>query len=58
VVLLNGSVVAAGPPALALRPECLRAAYGSRVLDLGGHTVAIDDGVHHEDHEHHHHDHT
>jgi ABC-type Mn2+/Zn2+ transport system ATPase subunit len=57
VVLLNGRVVAAGPPEAALRPECLREAYGSRVLDLGGHTVAIDDGIHHEDHEHLHHDH-
>jgi hypothetical protein len=42
---------------VALSPERLRTAYGARVLDLGGHTVAIDDGVHHEDHEHHHHDH-
>ena len=58
VVLLNGNVIAAGVPDAALRPECLRAAYGSRVLDLGGHTVAIDDGVHHDDHEHLHHDHT
>jgi ABC-type Mn2+/Zn2+ transport system ATPase subunit len=57
VVLLNGHVVAAGPPADALRPECLRAAYGTRVLDLGGQTVAVDDGVHHDDHEHLHHDH-
>jgi ABC-type Mn2+/Zn2+ transport system ATPase subunit len=57
VVLLNGHVVAAGSPEVALSPECLRTAYGARVLDLGGHTVAIDDGVHHEDHEHHHHDH-
>jgi ABC-type Mn2+/Zn2+ transport system ATPase subunit len=57
VVLLNGRVVAAGPPAEALRPECLREAYGARVLDLGGNTVAVDDGVHHEDHEHLHHDH-
>ena len=58
VVLLNGAVVAAGPPETALRPECLRAAYGSRVLDLDGRTVAIDDGIHHDDHEHHHHDHS
>jgi ABC-type Mn2+/Zn2+ transport system ATPase subunit len=57
VVLLKGRVVAAGPPEDALRPECLRAAYGARVLDLGGHTLAIDDGIHHEDHEHLHHDH-
>ncbi|HSP29998.1 MAG TPA: metal ABC transporter ATP-binding protein [Ilumatobacteraceae bacterium] len=57
VILLNGHVVAAGPPSAALRPECLREAYGARVLDLGGNTVAVDDGVHHEDHEHLHHDH-
>jgi ABC-type Mn2+/Zn2+ transport system ATPase subunit len=57
VVLLKGRVIAAGPPDEALRPECLRAAYGARVLDLGGHTLALDDGIHHEDHEHLHHDH-
>jgi ABC-type Mn2+/Zn2+ transport system ATPase subunit len=57
VVLLNGQVVAAGSPDDALRPERLRAAYGSRVLELGEHTVAVDDGVHPEDHEHAHHDH-
>jgi ABC-type Mn2+/Zn2+ transport system ATPase subunit len=57
VVLLNGSVVAAGPPEEALRPECLRAAYGARVLELDGGVVAVDDGIHHDDHEHLHHDH-
>jgi ABC-type Mn2+/Zn2+ transport system ATPase subunit len=57
VVLLKGHVVAAGAPDEALRPECLRAAYGTRVLDLGGHTLAIDDGIHPEDHEHLHHEH-
>lgn len=57
VVLLKGHVIAAGPPDQALHPDCLREAYGGRVLDLGGHTVAVDDGVHHEDHEHAHHDH-
>lgn len=57
VVLLKGHVVAAGPPEEALRPECLRTAYGARVLDLGGHTLAVDDGIHPEDHEHLHHDH-
>lgn len=57
VILLNGHVVAAGPPGEALEPDCLRAAYGARVLDLGGRTVAVDDGVHPEDHEHAHHDH-
>jgi ABC-type Mn2+/Zn2+ transport system ATPase subunit len=57
VVLLAGRVVAAGPPAAVLTPEHLRAAYGSRVLELGGRAVAVDDGVHHADHEHSHHDH-
>jgi ABC-type Mn2+/Zn2+ transport system ATPase subunit len=57
VVLLNGRVVAAGDPEIALRPDCLREAYGARVLDLGGHTIAVDDGIHHDDHEHLHHDH-
>ncbi len=57
VVLVNGRVVAAGPPAAALTPEHLRAAYGGRVLALGDDLVAIDDGIHHADHEHHHHDH-
>lgn len=57
VVLLKGRVVAAGPPDDALRPECLREAYGSMVLDLGGNTLAVDDGIHHDDHEHLHHDH-
>lgn len=57
VVLLNGRVVAAGPPRDVLVPELLREAYGARVLDLGGETLAVDDGVHHDDHEHHHHEH-
>jgi ABC-type Mn2+/Zn2+ transport system ATPase subunit len=57
VVLLNGRLIAAGPPADALQAECLREAYGARVLDLGDRTVAVDDGVHHDDLEHHHHDH-
>ncbi len=57
VVLVDGRVIASGPPAEALTPEHLRAAYGGRVLELGDDVVAIDDGVHHDDHEHHHHDH-
>ena len=57
VVLLDRRVIADGPPASALTPANLRAAYGGRVLDLGDGLVAIDDGVHHDDHEHHHHDH-
>ncbi|NND74636.1 MAG: metal ABC transporter ATP-binding protein [Ilumatobacter sp.] len=57
VVLVNGRVVAAGPPDTTLTPDHLRVAYGGRVLSLGDDLVAIDDGVHHPDHEHHHHDH-
>lgn len=57
VVLLDKRVIAAGPPAEALSSANLRAAYGGRVLDLGDGIVAIDDGVHHDDHEHHHHEH-
>jgi ABC-type Mn2+/Zn2+ transport system ATPase subunit len=57
VVLVKGRVVSSGRPAEALTPEHLVAAYGGRVLQLGDEVVAIDDGVHHEDHEHHHHDH-
>jgi ABC-type Mn2+/Zn2+ transport system ATPase subunit len=56
VVLLSGLVVASGPPADVLTPEHLRAAYGGRVLDLGEGLMAVDDGVHHDDHEHHHHE--
>ena len=57
VVLLDGRVISAGPPAEALTPEHLRAAYGGRVLSLGDDLLAIDDGIHHADHEHLHHDH-
>jgi ABC-type Mn2+/Zn2+ transport system ATPase subunit len=57
VVLVNGSVISSGTPSEALTPEHLKAAYGGRVLELGDDLVAIDDGVHHDDHEHHHHDH-
>lgn len=57
VVLVNGSVISSGPPAEALTPEHLKAAYGGRVLELGDDLVAIDDGLHRDDHEHHHHDH-
>lgn len=57
VVLLDGRVVAAGPPAEALAATHLREAYGGRILDLGDGAVVLDDGVHHDDHEHHHHDH-
>lgn len=56
-VLIDGRVIASGSPADVLVPTHLRAAYGGRVLDLGDGTVAVDDGVHHDDHEHLHHDH-
>lgn len=56
VVLLSGRVVASGPPDQVLTAEHLREAYGGRVLDFGDGSVAIDDGVHHDDHEHFHHD--
>lgn len=57
VLLVNGTVISSGTPSEALTPEHLKAAYGGRVLELGDDLVAIDDGVHHDDHEHHHHDH-
>ncbi len=57
VVLLNRAVVAAGRPEDVLVPERLRQAYGARVLELGGEQIAVDDGVHHDDHEHHHFEH-
>lgn len=56
VVLIDRRVIAAGRPHDVLTPDHLRAAYGTRVLDLGDGSVAVDDGVHHDDHEHHHHD--
>lgn len=57
VVLLEGRVIASGPPDEVLVPANLRAAYGGRLLDLGEGRVFLDDGVHHEDYEHLHHDH-
>jgi ABC-type Mn2+/Zn2+ transport system ATPase subunit len=54
-VLIDRRVIAAGSPADVLIPAHLRTAYGARVLDLGDGSVAVDDGVHHADHEHHHH---
>jgi ABC-type Mn2+/Zn2+ transport system ATPase subunit len=56
-VLIDRRVIAAGPAADVLTPAHLRTAYGARVLDLGEGSIAVDDGVHHLDHEHHHHDH-
>jgi ABC-type Mn2+/Zn2+ transport system ATPase subunit len=47
-VLLAGRVVACGAPAAVLTPDHLRTAYAGRVLDLGGHAIAVDDGAHHE----------
>jgi ABC-type Mn2+/Zn2+ transport system ATPase subunit len=48
VVLLAGRVVACGPPDAVLTPDHLRTAYAGRILDLGGHSIALDDGSHHE----------
>lgn len=50
-VLLAGRVVACGAPADVLTPAHLREAYAGRVLDLGGHAVALDDGSHHDHHD-------
>jgi ABC-type Mn2+/Zn2+ transport system ATPase subunit len=50
VVLLAGRVVAAGPPATALTPAHLRAAYQGRLLDVGGDLLLVDDDAHHHDH--------
>lgn len=47
-VLLAGRDVAAGPPDAVLTADHLRAAYAGRVLDLGGRTMVIDDGIHPE----------
>lgn len=47
VVMLNGTVVAAGSPAEVLQPKFLRQAYRGRVLELGDGSVAVDDGHHH-----------
>jgi ABC-type Mn2+/Zn2+ transport system ATPase subunit len=57
VVLLDGRVIAAGPPDEVLVAANLRAAYGGRLLDLGEGRVVLDDGIHHQDYEHAHHDH-
>ena len=47
VVVLNGEVVAVGPPDEALQPENLRRAYRGRVLELGDGSIAVDDDHHH-----------
>ncbi len=49
-VLLDGCVIASGPPGDVLTPANLREAYYGRILDLDGVAVALDDGAHH-DHE-------
>jgi manganese transport system ATP-binding protein len=43
VVLLAGRVVAAGPPNLVLNDANLSAAYGSRLIHLGGRVTLLDD---------------
>jgi ABC-type Mn2+/Zn2+ transport system ATPase subunit len=45
--LLNGRVCAFGPPRETLNPECLAAAYGSSVLDVGGVRILAPEGHHH-----------
>ncbi len=50
VVLLAGRVIAEGPPALALAPVHLRAAYRGRLLDVGGDLLLVDDDAHHHHH--------
>jgi len=47
VVMLNGTVVAAGSPAEVLQPQFLRQAYRGRVLELGDGSIAVDDDHHH-----------
>jgi ABC-type Mn2+/Zn2+ transport system ATPase subunit len=48
VVLLAGRIVADGPPSDVLTPAHLHDAYAGRLIDLGGHALALDDGSHHE----------
>lgn len=47
VVLLAGSIVAAGRPADVLVRRNLDVAYHGRLLDLDGELVLVDDGAHH-----------
>jgi ABC-type Mn2+/Zn2+ transport system ATPase subunit len=62
MLLLAGRVVAAGPPETVLTRENLQAAYGDRVLTVGGDVLLIDDPHHHAegddhtDHDHRAHD--
>jgi manganese/zinc/iron transport system ATP- binding protein len=46
VLLLSGRVVAFGPPAEALDADCLAAAYGGQVVDVGGVLVLAPEGHH------------
>ena len=56
VVLLAGRVVAAGPPSTVLDDHHLSAAYGSRLVHLGGRVALLDDPHDHPHHDHPHHD--
>lgn len=51
VILLAGQVVADGPPEEALRAELLAAAFGGRLLRIGGDAVLVDDHGHGDRHE-------
>jgi manganese transport system ATP-binding protein len=52
VVLLAGRVVAAGPPDDVLSDRHLSAAYGSRLVHLGGRVALLDDPHDHPPHDH------
>lgn len=45
VILLNGSLIACGPPEMVLTPENLMEAFGGQVLSLGG-MLAVDKAAH------------
>ncbi|MGA9279338.1 metal ABC transporter ATP-binding protein [Ilumatobacter sp.] len=47
VVMLNGRVVASGPPADVLRAENLREAYRGRVIEIADGVMTVDDDHHH-----------
>ena len=48
LVLVAGTVVAAGPPSSALTRDTLAAAYGARLLRVGDDTLLLDEGAHHD----------
>ena len=50
LLILNRSLVAAGPTDEVFRPEVLRRAYGQELLVLDGHTALLDDAHHHHGH--------